>query len=351
VHRTHSPLALVLLLALAQPALADPYELGRGYRIGDTGFVASGYLSLRADKLAEEPARYAVQDLSLLLHGDLTPLWHVFSEIELSNAVVYTRGGFEGRDADLDFERLYLDHNLSSRATLRLGKFLTPIGRWNQIHADPLVWTVSRPLTTSAAFARHATGAQLFGSQPWHDATLDFHAYLDDSGQFDPTEGQESTFLDVSVKPNPPSSFRHGAGVRAAYRSGDESLQLGVSAATYTLKDLNGGKRLLGADLFWSHEELEISGEAIYREDTRGQANDEWGGFLQLVAPLGRGFYGIASHERYQAALFPRPLNSSSLGLTYRPRPPFSVKLEYRQSSGEARLAPSGWLFSLAVLL
>ena len=76
----------------------------------------------------------------------------------------------------------------------------------------------------------------------------------------------------------------------------------------------------------------------------------EWGGFVQGVLPLIDNFYGIVSLERYKAELFNDPVNSTCLGVTYRPTPPFSVKLERRESSGEERLAPDGWLFSVAWL-
>jgi hypothetical protein len=44
-----------------------------------------------------------------------------------------------------EVERLYLDYLHSDALATRLGKHLTPIGRWNLRHADPLVWTATRP--------------------------------------------------------------------------------------------------------------------------------------------------------------------------------------------------------------
>jgi hypothetical protein len=351
--------SLGLLLLASRLALAAAYQLGQGYPIAGSSLIASGYASLRAEDLQGEQANLSLQDVSLFLHGDASPVWHYFTEIELSNALVLTSDGLKTTDSDLDFERIYLDHNLSARTTLRLGKFLTPVGRWNLIHADPLVWTVSRPLTTAAAFARNATGVQLLHSWPLNESAIDFSAYLDDSRHLDPSEGHENAFLDLNVRPNPPSSFRQGGGAHLAYRNFDDSLQLGLSVAHFTLKDLPGEKNLLGADFFYSRNSLELTGESVYRQGSEGiyrQANQaegrsEWGAFLQLAAPVGGGFYAIAEHERYRAALFPSPVNSTSLGITYRPTPPFSIKLEHRQSWGQEQLAPSGWLFSIAVLL
>jgi hypothetical protein len=340
----------MLLLGLAARTQAAPYELGQGYRLPALGLTAGGYLSVQISDLEGERSKATVQDLSLFLHGDPRPDWHFFSEIEVSNPVTLTENGLATNDIDLDFERLYLDHNLSSRSTLRFGKFLTPVGRWNQIHADPLVWTVSRPLTTSAAFARNASGAQLYGSWPLERSTIDYQVFIDDTAQLDPSEGHEKTYMDLSVLPNPPSAFKRGAGARLRYRTFDDAFQTGISVAHYQLKDLPGFKDMIGADLFYLRDEIEYSGEIIYRKDDSQAAQNEWGGFVQVVVPLANNFYGIAMQEHYKAARFNEPVNSTSLGLTYRPTPPFSIKLERRESTGEQRLAPDGWLFSVALL-
>jgi hypothetical protein len=351
LHRALWPALITLALFIPATARAAPYELGEGYAIPWLGLTAGGYISVQANSLKNEKSKAALQDLSLFLHSDPTPDWHFFSEIELSNVLVLTRDGFTTTDADLDFERLYVDYNLSPRQTLRLGKFLTPIGRWNQIHADPLVWTVSRPLTTAAPFARNASGIQLYGSWPLGLSAIDYHVYLDDSALLDPTEGHELTYMDVDVTPNPTSSFEHGGGMRLQYRTIDDAFQAGLSAARYRLKDLPRFKDMVGLDLFYTKNDIEVSGETVYRQDEGANGNTEWGGFLQLVVPVGKDFYAIAYHERYKAQLFSDVLNTTSLGITYRPKPPLSIKLEHRDSWGQERLAPDGWLFSIAILL
>ena len=339
-----------MLLLSAAAAQAAPYELGEGYKLPWLGLTAGGYATLQASDLENQKAKATIEDLSLFLHSDPTPDWHFFSEIEVSNPLFLTRDGFSVRDADLDFERFYMDYNLAPRQTLRLGKFLTPIGRWNLIHADPLVWTVSRPLTTAAPFARNASGVQFYGSAPLGDSAIDYQGYVDDSAQLDPTEGHEQTYIDLNVRPNPPSSFQQGSGMRLQYRTIDDAFLIGLSAARYRLKDIPGFKDLVGMDVFYTHNELEVSGESVYRQEEGPSGEKEWGGFIQLVAPIANNVYAIARHERYKAELFSGVLNSTSYGITYRPKPPLSFKVEYRDSWGQVSLAPSGWLFSVATL-
>ena len=341
---------LALLAWFPALVMAAPYELGQGYRLPFLGLTAGGYLSVQANALEGENSRASLQDLSLLMHADPSQDWHFFSEIELSSPVTVSRDGLSSRDIDLDFERLYIDHNLSPRASLRVGKFLTPVGRWNQIHADPLVWSVSRPLTTSAAFARNASGAQLFGSLPLSQSVVDYQLFVDDSSQLDPSEGHEQTFLDLNVQPNPVNAFQRGAGARLRYRTFDDSFQAGLSVARFELKDLTGYKNMVGADMVYDHNDAELSGEMVYRKDDGAGGRSEWGGYVQAVLPLIDDFYGVLTQERYKSDLFLNPVNSTSLGITYRPTPPFSIKLERRNSSGEQRLAPDGWLFSVAMM-
>lgn len=348
-HRLRLALAW-LLLGLPGLASAAPYTLGQGYPLPFWGLRAGGYFSAQASALEDERNRASLQDLSLFLHGSPSPDWHFFSEIELSNPIQLRDDGLTSQDVDLDVERLYVDHNLSTRMTLRAGKFLTPIGRWNLIHADPLVWTVSRPLTTSAAFAQNATGLQLYGSLPLQGSAIDYQLYVDDSQALDPSSNKELTFPDLSVTPNPVNAFRHGAGLRLVYHNIDDSLQIGVSLARFALQEQPDYQNLIGADLFYSYAGAEFSSEAIYRRDSGQSHRNEWGGFVQLAVPLIGHLYGVLNQERFKAAQFSQPVNSTSFGLTYRPVPPFSVKLERRESRGAEQLAPDGWLLSVGML-
>ncbi|MHB9022379.1 MAG: hypothetical protein ACYC3A_11210 [Halothiobacillus sp.] len=341
---------LVCILGLSKLAYAEPYQLGHGYDLPFSGLNAGGYLSVQGSDINGVPSKLSLQDLSLFLRKDFTPDWHFFTEIELGRPLVFTPAGLSTSHTDFDIERLYVDHNLSARTTLRIGKFLTPIGRWNQIHADPLVWTVSRPLTTSTAFAKNATGLQIYGTWPLADSSIDYQVFLDNSNDLDPTEGHESVYADPETQPNPPNAFRQGAGARLKYRSLNDDLQIGLSVDHFEMKNQPGYKNLVGADVFYTHNRVEIQSELVYRKDENFAHKTEWGGYVQAVVPLIEHFYGVLAHERYQAELFDEPVNSNIVDITYRPTPPFSIKLEHRQSTGAVQLAPSGWFVSMALL-
>ncbi len=340
--------------AAEPPALPLPsagYHLGRGYRVAPLGLMLGGYANLRYSDVDGERANLTAQDLSLFVGGALAPTWRFFSESEIGNAFTVTRDSASLDDADFDVERLYVEHDLRPEVRVRVGKFLTPVGRWNLIHAAPLVWSVSRPLTTAAAFSRHAAGAELIGSLPAGRGALDYRLFADDTADLDPTQRSEYAFMDVAVQPNPRNAFEHAAGVRLLYRSVDDHLEIGVSAAHFRLQERPHGKTLVGADLIYARDGVELSGEAVYRDSHGDEAGDDYGAFLQLVLPLPHHLYAVASHERYRSGLFSQAADIDRFGLTYRPVPPVSLKIERRETRGAEQLAPDGWLAALSLLL
>jgi len=335
------------------PALqaTGPYRLGRGYHLDSLGITLGGYVNFRYENTQGQQANLKAHDLSLFLGWRPSPIWRVFSETEVGDAFTIDNDGVSDTGREVDIERLYAEHDLSTGLRVRVGKFLTPIGRWNLIHADPLVWSVSRPLTTSAAFARHASGTEVIGTTAVGKGALDFRAFVDATARLDPSQRTEDAFMDSNAQPNPRNSFDHASGLRLLYRSPDDDLQLGVSAAQFEFQDRPHVKRLAGVDFLYTADGMELTGEGVYRESLGDAEGDDYGAFVQLAVPLGGGFHGVVSHERYRSGLFPRPADIDTAGLTYRPLPPLSIKLERRETRGEEQLAPDGWLLALSVLL
>ena len=143
------------------------YQLGQGLRVDDTGLTVGGYGSLRYEDLRDQPNEFAASALSLFLSWDSGARVRIFSELELEDFAVAREGkSFGSRSDPFEVERLYTDVYVIDAFSIRLGKFLTPIGRWNLIHAAPLVWTTSRPLVTFQSFSQNTTGGMVYGSIP-----------------------------------------------------------------------------------------------------------------------------------------------------------------------------------------
>ena len=354
------PFALLTLLLMQGPAAAEsvddtrwahpPYRLGQGLNFPQIGVNVGGYMSLRYRDVENVESSLSIKDLSLLLSADLGNRFTFFTEAEIGEAVSITRDGANTDDAEFEFERLYVDYRARQDMSVRLGKFLTPVGRWNLIHADPLVWTVSRPLTTAVSFARQATGAMLHGTLPRGDDGLDYSIFVDNTDVLDHEQKEEEAYEDANPALDVVGAFEHAAGMHVVYNLLDERISIGASYLRYRMMDLREDKDLFGVDIFWDLPQVELSGEWVYRNSRGGSEPDERGGFVQAAVPLVARVYGIGRYEHYNAAVQPEHAEIYTLGLTYRPHRAVSLKLEYRSGERNELVAPDGWLGSLAVL-
>lgn len=327
-----------------------PYSLGQGLNFPQQKLIVGGYLSLHYASLDNQASNVSARDLSLFVSKTLPHRWQLFSEIEIGDAAQISHDGVSGEDAEIDLERLYADHRLSRTFTIRLGKFLTPVGRWNVIHADPLVWTADRPLTTAAAYARHATGAMLYGDIAIGANSLDYSLYADNSELLDPAQKKEMAFEDDSSGISPRNAFTRAAGGRLAYHFLNDTAHVGLSYLRFRMTDLQEHKELLGVDALVTFRHMEFSGEWVYRNSLGSVERDEHGGFVQAVLPLPHQVYLVGRWESYRAAFAADTATLNSFGIAYRPHEAVSIKLEHRNGSHIEVMAPAGWLGSLAIL-
>ena len=134
-------------------------------------------------------ARLDLSHLSGIAWWEPSPAWKVLGEVDLQDVVqVPARSAEDGQDAAsfVALDRLYVDYHVTDSLSVRGGKFLTPIGRWNQEHSDPLVWTVLRPLISESAFPTSATGLMVLGSVPLNSNWVDYQVYVADGGEWRP---------------------------------------------------------------------------------------------------------------------------------------------------------------------
>jgi phosphate-selective porin len=326
------------------------YHLGQGITFPHLGLNIGGYISLLYEDVKDRDWRINAKDLSLFFSKKFSNRWQLFSEVEIGQALDISTNGVSDRDSEFDLERIYTDYRATKEVTLRFGKFLTPVGHWNQIHADPLVWTVDRPLTTAAPFARHATGIMLYGSFSALQNDWDYNLFIDDSDLLDPAQQKELAFENGDTKISPHNAFKRAAGAHISYHFLDDSANIGASYLHYEMYDLREWKELYGLDALWTYKRFEVSGEWISRLSSGNVENNEHGGFIQIVLSLTDHLYVIGRQERYKSALLIPIATITSTGLTYRPHPAIAIKFEYRGGHNNEVLMPSGWLASLAVL-
>ena len=328
------------------------YVLGRGFHLYDNKLVLGGYTNIQFSDFDNEDARLDLRSVSLLVNWQMHPRWQLFSELELVDTLTIQSGDLNADDASLDIERLYLEYAALPNLNIRFGKFLTPVGRWNQIHAAPLVWTVSRPLVSGLPFSRHTTGLSINGVFQSDKSGLDYIFYLDDSEAFDP-DGDESFF---EGKGSPDGSllqsnaFENAVGAYFSYKHWRSNLELGFSLVNFRMREIEDRKNLIGVNAFWTLNRVELSSEAIYRFSEDESGDTETGAFVQAVLPIWNQLFGVIRYEKFRVERLDTSSSNTSIGLAYRPKPPVIYKLEYREGDDNLQLSTDGVLASFAVL-
>ncbi len=330
------PSCSVFAQELPPPQSQWEYHLGQGLRLGNSGLTLGGYGSMRGEDLSRESPRLTVSALSLFFSWETGTRVRFFSELELEDlTVVRDERSFDTRHNAIELERLYADVYLAPAATFRLGKFLTPIGRWNLIHADPLVWTTSRPLVTFQPFATDTTGGMLYGSVHPLGKALEYAAYVEATDDLDPDSHE--------------GPFSEAVGLHLAMHIG--AAELGFSYATFKREQEHKERvHLLGLDFFWTHQRGELTGEFLYRMGTKGSQANEWGVFVQGVMPLRENLFAVGRYEFFLPHGLLPGLHRWVAGLAFRPLPPLVIRAEYSLARDNAATAPEGLAASIAVL-
>jgi len=279
-HQLARRLASALIVAICAAALANfakaadggagdikAYQAGDGWTVPHTDLTVGGYASSSVTKEASAPWTLDLSHLSLFLWWSGDSRLRFFSETDLEHPVQVRAGHTSTDSAYLALERLYADWTQSDELNFRVGKFLTPIGRWNLIHAAPLVWTTSRPVITEQVFPTNATGAMVFGTLTAVGAGLDYSIYGS---------------IGTELRPDPQvDTFKEAYGVHFSYPV-QPTLQVGLSYANFEQKhEIGEHKNLFGVDGVWARNGYEISAEAAWRFSSQGGGADEKGGFVQ----------------------------------------------------------------------
>jgi len=259
-----------------------------------------------------------------------------FSELELEDlTVAREEHSFDSRNNAFEVERLYADVYLFDEATLRLGKFLTPVGRWNLIHADPLVWTTSRPLITSQSFAVDTTGGMLYGNVYPFGRDLDYSLFLEATGDLDSDDHE--------------GPFSEAVGIHLATHLGP--TELGFSYVNFEReRERRERENLFGLDFFWTRRRLELTGEFLYRVGTGAPNSNEWGLFAQATVPLSMRLFAIGRYEFFNPReLFPG-VHLWVAALAFRLLPPLILRAEYSFARDNVANVPEGFATSVALL-
>jgi hypothetical protein len=322
------------LVGLDTPLGRFDYQLGRGLRLGDTRLTLGGFTTAEFERLQSGHGTGGLEGVNLFLFFDPVSFVHVFSELEVSGLALWETGQKGVRsDADFGVERLYADVGASDTLNLRVGKFFTPIGQWNQAPAEPLVWTSSEPLIVEDVFDETTSGAMLFGSTFPRGGTLSYAVY----GSFFDTLGRAD-----------PRPADHNAGFYLDWAS----LGGWSAGASYFAAELPTGhwNHLGGVDARWHPTgRVELSGEALVGEGSR-QEGFLWGFYTQGVVETVRTLYAIGRYEHFDTPGAGRAIDLFDVGLTWVPRYYLRLKVDYQFADHADELSAPGLRASFSIL-
>jgi len=340
-------LAVLMIMMLARSAhgadaVEDPgsrlmqVENG-GYSVPKIPVWLGGDLTVQGTVPQNDRAKLELDDINLLVRFEPLPRLSFFSETRLENTFTITEGqGGHLDSSDIFIERLYADWLATPHLTIRVGKFLTPFGVWNQIRRAPLTWTVERPLVTENTFPEHTTGIGLI-----YQATL--HGWSIDGTLYGPAQDalplRSSTEAGVTLV---------GGRVAAAHQIGDAYLTVGLSGGGAERRQHAGLQPMAGTDINLSFAGNDLLGEFAYARSPERFVDDEWGLYLQDSFPLFDSFYAVARYEHFRS-FNTGAIDIGLLGFAWRLDTHLIVKANYQLTTKPSEDVPRGFLCSFAL--
>lgn len=327
--------SVALLAMVCKIAHAD--ETIDGTVAESSGFKLGGYSSTSITAPRKGNTEFNLNEISLLLSWDNDARLKFFGELELERPLSWNENKqFDSKNSYFDLERLYLDYNLSEKINIRGGRFLTPAGRWNLLHAAPLVRTGTRPLATNYLFPAAINGVMLHGSTPLkingEDQSFEYSFFVETLKDQD-KEDDETIYKNVA----------------GAHFKLNNQFNLGLSLATFTEdRPDSPDYRMVGLDFITHIKGWELSGEGFQRFTSSGNDGGS-GAYLQSAAPLGNNWYWLTRLETFHK---PDEVSGERwvLGVTKRVTPKQLLKMEFIGGSDEFIDTPRGFMGSFAVL-
>ncbi len=371
------PLLLAALALSAPPAAAQlpapPASARELLRVGGYGSLVFGHSSLGSAAVMDDLTGAAA---ALLASGSVGGRLSYFGEIEAASR---TNENWTGRQSDQapQIDRLYAEYAFADALRLRAGRFLTPVGQWNEIHADPLTWTSLRPLTTYRPFAKSTTGIMAAGQLPigGHDAgyalyyapvrvgpTREETGFVSAAGGRVAVELLPGLYLGASAaayratrprdpedQAGAPSDALLPVAARAGVaQAGDDPTPGSEQADTTGDREEDvRARRLLGADLSWSAGRVEVLAEATALS-AGSVESAERGAFAQAAVRVAGPLRAVARFEAYDPVVT-GPLRILTLGGAVR-LPHLTLKLDRQIPDRASARVANGWFVSASAI-
>ena len=316
------------------------YRSARGFKFGESGLTIGGFATFEFVRPRSGRSEFEIDGPNVLaLYEPIEPV-SSFAELEIGNLFAWEPGSSVESSAKAHFEQLHAEYRSGDAFNIRLGKFQSPVGRWNMVPAEPFVWTPTQPVMLEVGLGEEShTGAEIFGSFYPEAHVAKYWIY-----------GQFTNSFDLERDENPPN---RGVGGRVEYGESRGAWSLGGSLLA---SGKNGEWSTLGGldQKMRVGERLELSSELLVSGgDLPGR--DFWGVFVESVYPLDAfspklaTLYCVGRAEHFDPS-FDSSLEIFDGGFAWRPRDCLLLKASYRFLNHEIEQVSSGLIVSVSVI-
>ena len=141
------------------------------------GAKISGYVDAEYRTRTKSPGEYngfRLHHTNLMILNKFSEEWSFFSEIEFEDGLQIEGSSTDGA---LFVEKAGFDYKWKPEATIRVGRFMTPIGIWNEDHYSPFVSTQDRPMHIEQIFPGTTNGIGILGTTSLGSTFLNYNLY------------------------------------------------------------------------------------------------------------------------------------------------------------------------------
>jgi len=323
------------------------YQFGRGLKFKNCPLRFGGYFAVKYEKTNKDEYEFNVEDIALLVYGDLTENTRFFLEIGAKELYLKKKEIEDDEDEKEDdedeeddeketyikeekefninpkIERLYFDYLFNDYLRIRIGQFITPIGLWNPVHIPPLKWTLIDPVTATKFFPRLTTGIKLFGLLPFQNETWEYSLFVQKTKNIN--ENHDNIKTDDFI----------GGEVKKYF----DNLLVGFSLGQFEDKKIKRDINFIGLSLDYTYSKLEIMSEYMYGKEKNATLSKDirTSYYLQGIYRVFHKNYLILRKEYFKEVDNKNKINAYLIGWNYRPLYPISIKFEFQWKKDDVK--------------
>jgi len=313
---------ILLLFVLLSLELSAQIDKSYGWNIPNSSLNIGGYLDMTYDDTRIDD--FLFNDIAMILSGRQDK-FDLLAEVELSHISLDGKSNQSG-DLDVTIERFQLTYLINDEQSIRIGKFNSDVGFWNQAPIPILQDTTTKPHFIGKLFPRWTTGV-LFQQNISSNHTLSFTFQ----------DGDDISYQENTIEVNKHQSI--------AYMGGYDDFSWRFSTGRYS-NTIQEDFHYTGGGMEYDSDALTLQAELFFQ---KSQATNKkpYSGYLQGTWHIEDTQDVVARFEGYDDKLMEIEENIYLFGYVYRPTSNISLKGEYVYHT---KLPLNRFVYSLSVL-